>query len=298
MSDRVLGRESVIDSRSASERAEKGELERQRAHYDHVYSGVSAESLVRRATCPGFLAYACDSLTSWHGLYRDGFETRLKGKRVLELGAGDGLNALLMARHGAEVVAFEISPVACQRLEEAARLAGLRITTSAADFLDAALPEFDFVVGKAFLHHLPRDVEDRYLAKIAALLAPGGEARFVEPAVNSAMLDRLRWLVPVPGRPSALQREKFREWQERDPHPDRPFSSRHFREAGRRHFDDVQVDAFGGLKRVERFFRNQKLRDAVGRICLRLERRLLPRSVGAAIARTQAIILRGPRPGA
>lgn len=295
MIDKVLGQHSSIGNRSTVSTVAKGDLKSQRAHYDHVYFGVSAEKLVRLATCPGFLPYAAETLTSWHGLYRGRFETRLKGRRVLELGAGDGLNALLMARHGADVMAFEISPIACQRLQEASRVAGLPITTCSEDFLDVDLPEFDFVVGKAFLHHLPRETEEQYFAKIAAVLAPGGEARFVEPAVNSKVLDSLRWLVPVPGRPSVLQRGRFREWKEKDPHPDRPFSTRHFREASQRYFNDVRIEAFGGLKRFERFFRDRSVRDSVGRVCLRLESCFMPQSLGTVLARTQVIILREPR---
>ena len=49
-------------------------------------------------------------------------------------------------------------------------------------------------MGKAFLHHLTHEDEALYLSKVAALLREGGEARFVEPAVNSRILDSVRTL--------------------------------------------------------------------------------------------------------
>lgn len=276
-------------------RAPKGGLASQRNHYNKVYSALRPEKLARDATDPAFLEHAIEHHTSWHGLYRGGFEKRLQGKRVLEIGGGDGLNALIMARLGAEVTVFEISQVACETTEAAADLAGLRVTARCDDFLNADLQSYDFIVGKAFLHHLPGEVEADYLAKIAEALDQRGEARFVEPAVNSRLLDQLRFMVPVVGRPSSLQRERFREWQARDPHPDRPLSTSHFREAGRRNFGYVRIEPFGGLKRLERFFRGRESREAVGKACLQLERRLLPVGIASSIARTQLIVLREPK---
>ena len=101
-----------------------------------------------------------------------------------------------MASLGAEVVAVDIAKPAKAALTEAAQLAGLsgRLEAIAADLTAIPLPAgpFDIVVGKAFLHHLTHGEEDALLARVAAVLRPDGEARFVEPCVNNRLLDMLR----------------------------------------------------------------------------------------------------------
>jgi len=124
------------------------------------------------------------------------FRDHLSSARILELGAGDGLNSLCMAALGAEVVAVDISTVTPTIVDSIARELGLqsRIKALAGDFQEMSfeLASFDFVVGKAFLHHLEHDMEERYVKKAAKLLRNNGECRFAEPATNSQALDKLR----------------------------------------------------------------------------------------------------------
>ncbi len=61
-------------------------------------------ALVRKVRdVDGFLRDATRTDTSWAALYDANFAGRLPGSRVLEIGAGDGLNALVMAALGAQV---------------------------------------------------------------------------------------------------------------------------------------------------------------------------------------------------
>lgn len=120
--------------------------------------------------------------------YRYGYETpfiprafefaRLRGKRVLEIGVGNGVDGVEMASAGAIYTGVDITQnhLALAELNFAQhRLSG---TFVEGDLLDTAVPgaPFDVVYSFGVLHHIAH--EDAYLARIReALLAPGGELR-------------------------------------------------------------------------------------------------------------------------
>jgi SAM-dependent methyltransferase len=270
-----------------------------REHFEELYSEADLDVLGRRARDhKAFLADAMVTDTSWHGLYGDGFAERLAGTRVLELGSGDGLNAVLMAALGAEVVAVDLIDVLPGLVRE---LEARSDATRPVEVLVGELPDlhlaagsFDLVVGKSFLHHLTQADEDRYLREIARLLRPGGEARFAEPAVNSARLDALRWMIPVSGRPSRLSRDRFAAWKAADPHPERDNSSPHYRRVGARYFADVRVEPFGGIERLHRLLPAGNLDRRFRRVALRIDE-AMPQRVREAVARAQRIVYANPR---
>ncbi|HYI94093.1 MAG TPA: class I SAM-dependent methyltransferase [Bryobacteraceae bacterium] len=266
-------------------------------YYTDRYSGLRCEKLLKHVANLT-LEQAIRDITSWNVLFLDDFANRLAGKSVLELGSGDGVNALLMAKHGAKVTAIELAEPAARVLQEASDTLGLGIRALHGDFLSHDLPKFDFIIGKAFLHHLDHDLEDRFLSKCAQLLNVDGEARFAEPAVNSRLLDAIRWLTPVPGRPSILSRRRFKEWQAADPHPERDQSSAHYIEAGLRYFKSADVVVCGGIERFRRFIVNREMSKAYARWALEAERRYLPKSAHHLIARGQTIIYSCPLPSA
>ena len=264
------------------------------AHYEAKYSALDLAPLVRNAGSLDFFHEAVRCHTSWFTLYHDGFDQRLRNKTVLELGAGDGLNALVMARLGARVTAVEISQSAVNNLSAAARELGLDVSARCGNFLEMDLAAVDFVVGKAFLHHLDHETEDRVLCKVAAVLRPQGEARFCEPAVNSRTLDAVRWLAPMPGRPSSLAKSKFAEWKRLDPHPDRDNSSSHYQEAARKHFQSVRITPVGGIERLRRLAGSRPWGKSFGRMALSFERRFLPEAMHKPFARCQLIVMSSP----
>jgi 2-polyprenyl-3-methyl-5-hydroxy-6-metoxy-1,4-benzoquinol methylase len=274
-------------------------LDVNKQHYDHSYGDVDVAALVGKVRhVDRFLDDATVTDATWVALYHGDFRARLRGASVLELGAGNGLNALVMAALGARVTAVDISEVTPHIIAEAADRLGIteNVTALAGDFAEMTFPRdaFDFVVGKAFLHHLTHEVEDRYLRNTAAVLRPTGEARFTEPAINSQLLDALRWITPVPGRPSRLNARAWARYKAEDPHPERDNSSRHYREAGLRYFDDVQTVPLGGLERLHRFLPNGDFNRSFRRVAFRAER-LLPAPLQAKIAQGQLVIMRGPR---
>jgi len=273
---------------------------RNKRHYDRHLRDVLPHQLVERVRdVDAFLRDAIRTDTSWAALYHGGFASRLRGARVLEIGAGDGLNALVMAALGADVTCVDISDQMPPLVRAAADELGLAPSIHAmrGDFsrmvLDGSRP-FDFVVGKAFLHHLTHEQESRCLRRVAEVLRPGGEARFAEPAVNSRWLDALRWLVAVPGRPSWLDRAAFRRFRAADLHPDRDNSSAHYRREGGLYFERVAIVPIGGLERFERLLPRGAAHRPFRRAALRVER-WLPYVVQLKLARAQTIVLSAPR---
>ncbi len=263
-------------------------------HYEAKYSTLDPSGLIEQAKDLTFFHEAIRIHTSWFSLYLDGFQKRLASKTVLELGAGDGLNALLMARLGAKVIAVEISRSAVDKFSRAADDLSLDVTGLCGDFLEMDLPTVDYIIGKSFLHHLTHETEDQVLGKAGALLDPSGEARFFEPAVNSRMLDTLRWLVPVEDRPSSLNRVQFAEWKRKDPHPDRDNSSSHYAEAAAKHFKEVRIVPVGGIERFRRLTGRTRWSQAFGRWALAFERRFVPEGIHRPLARCQLIVMSSP----
>jgi SAM-dependent methyltransferase len=163
------------------------------------------------------------------------------------------------------------------------------------DFLENNLTSqsFDFVVGKAFLHHLNIPTEKLFLKETARLLKPDGEARFFEPAVNNKVLDQIRWLIPVKNRPSKFQFKAFKKWKEEDPHPARTYSSRHFEKAGKDLFEIAETYMVGTIERFNKFITPGNKRNSFKKWALKTEEKL-PLFLNRSLSRSQLIIYRKP----
>ncbi len=95
---------------------------------------------------------------------------------VLDLGCGQGRDALLFARAGHSVVGIDVSSVGIAQLRRVAEAEGLAVDARVADVLgfEADVP-FDIVVLDRVLHMLASDDERRgVLAQACAATAPGG----------------------------------------------------------------------------------------------------------------------------
>lgn len=269
------------------------------SHYDHSYSDVNIEAIVSKfSDFDSFFDDAMRTDTSWYGFYLGGFADRLAGKRVLELGCGDGVNALAMAQLGAEVVAVDISSESARVVSEAAKQidsVGDRVTALAGDFttLPFELQSFDYVVGKAFLHHLTHELEAEYLAKAASLLRADGEARFFEPAVNSKTLDRLRWMIPMGGRPTSWRRQAFEQWKKLDPHPDRDNHWKAYLKVASGSFHNVAVHPVGSIERFHKLLPSGPVNRKYRRWAHRTDVHL-PKWFRQTFARSQLLVYRSP----
>jgi SAM-dependent methyltransferase len=269
-------------------------------HYNHVYSRLTVDRIVKqvgafRSNPKGFLEGFWD--TSTQVLYKNGFVGRISGKRVLELGCGNGLNPLIMACSGADVIANDISSASEKLIREAASILHLdNIQPISGNFADLPFERhfFDVVVGKAFLHHLTHELEASYLSKIAQILKTEGEAYFCEPAVNNPLLDMVRWMVPVPGRPSIMSRKAFARWKAQDPHPDRDNSSDHFFRIGMMYFKGAQIEPYGSIERFARLMPRGNFRRQYVQWAHRMDAKL-PMAFRRKAARAQLVVYRYPR---
>lgn len=277
---------------------ERENIEKNVGHYDEAYQKVDLEKIIDHVNnFEKFLLTAIPKDTSWHGLYANDFRNVVRGKKVLELGCGDGLNALIMAKLGADVIANDISSQSEVIISEIAKRLQLpNIKAISGDLREIDFPEneFDFVIGKAFIHHLTHDLEEQYLQIITRILKRDGEARFFEPAVNNKLVDEIRLLVPVPGRPSKLNKKAFEEYKRNDPHPVRDNSSDHYRRVGDKYFYSTEIIFIGTLERFCRMMPEGNFRADYRRWAHRVEPRL-PGMIRKLAARSQTIIYKNPK---
>jgi 2-polyprenyl-3-methyl-5-hydroxy-6-metoxy-1,4-benzoquinol methylase len=267
-------------------------------HYDNLYDGYNVNNILYWLNnLEEFLTASINTETSWFALYKDDFRGKLKGKRVLEMGCGNGVNASVMAALGANVYANDISTSSGDIIKKVNSQFSFEYPVQfiEGDFLENELENnsFDFIIGKAFLHHLSLPLEQQFLKETARLLKNDGEARFFEPAVNNKVLDELRWLIPVKGRPSKFNRKAFSDWQLADPHPARSFSSKHFEESGKNHFKEVEILPVGTLERFSRFLKWGESRNRFKKWALANEKRI-PITLNKSFARSQLIVFRKP----
>lgn len=273
--------------------------EKNRLHYEDLYSRHSIKNtLYWLNNLEGYLDYTLKTETSWYAIYQHDLKDRLKGKKVLEMGCGDCLNAAVMAALGAQVYANDIATASgdiVRKLNESYNFEHPIIFVEG-DFLKTRLESdsFDYIIGKAFLHHLTIPIERLFLKETARLLKKDGEARFFEPAVNNKLLDAVRWHLPTKGRPSKFKRKAFAEWKENDPHPDRSFSSKHFEKAGKEFFEAIEIIPVGTLERFSKLLPLNKYQSKFRRWAYSFEKKL-PDAINLSLTRSQAIIYRSPK---
>ena len=118
------------------------------------------------------------------GEHRDQLLAGLSG-RVLEIGAGNGINFGHYPATVDEVVALEPEPYMRTRAEQAATTARARVTVVAgvAEKLSFAADSFDAVVTCLVLCSVTDP--ERVISEAARVLRPGGELRFLEHVKSS-----------------------------------------------------------------------------------------------------------------
>jgi SAM-dependent methyltransferase len=181
----------------------------------------------------------------------------LRGKAVLDYGCGHGMAAVVFARAGAAVSAFDLSPGYVNEAKDRAAANGVRVAFAVAD--GERLPyedgSFDAVWGSAILHHLNLAVAARELKRV---LKPGGVVVFCEPWGGNPVLSLARRFLPYPGKHrTADERPLVRG----DLTP--------LREV----FPNLTVDGFQLFGMFRRVWRNRaacQIADAVDRILIRL----------------------------
>ncbi len=121
------------------------------------------------------------------------------GKAILDFGCGHGMAAVVLARLGARVTAFDLSRGYLREAQHRARANGVSIHFLQADgeTLPFADGSFDAIWGNAILHHLDLHRAGRELYRV---LRPGGVAVFCEPWGENPLLRWARRSLPYPGK--------------------------------------------------------------------------------------------------
>lgn len=125
---------------------------------------------------------------------------RVRPGRALDLGCGQGVNAVHLARRGWDVVGIDFVPAAVEAARDRAARAGVALDLRVGDVLDHRPGEpYDLVLDSGCLHHLPKRRVPEYRSRLDEWLAPGGHYVLVHFAHRPKAL----W---VPNGPRHLRR--------------------------------------------------------------------------------------------
>lgn len=124
---------------------------------------------------------------------------------VLDLGCGQGRDALMFARAGHRVVGVDLSAVGIEQMRATAAAEGLRVEGVVHDITTYEPAEaFDLVVLDRVLHMLPADARIPMLGVAMAAVAPGGHLLIAEGpkglAPLRAVVEEAGWSLPLARR--------------------------------------------------------------------------------------------------
>jgi 2-polyprenyl-3-methyl-5-hydroxy-6-metoxy-1,4-benzoquinol methylase len=177
----------------------------------------------------------------------------LQGRQVLDMGCGDGWLSVILAKRGANVWGYDISPSAIETANARAAQNGVTHRThfDVASAYQTPYPDrhFDLVIGQAILHHLGD--KDRLALELTRVMRADATAVFSEPFAAVPWLTRVRKLVPVP---SAAPDDPD---QEQMTYADfEPF----------RQYFTVELEEYQLLSRLDRVLKAQGAIDWLGRV--------------------------------
>lgn len=119
-----------------------------------------------------------------------------KGKQVLDIACGTGFLTVLLAKFGANVTSFDISPKSVEYAKELCRINGcadkVRIDVYDVTNLPYDADSFDLITGEDALHHIIKYKGS--LESLYRILKPGGKVVFQEPFKFNPVINLLRWI--------------------------------------------------------------------------------------------------------
>jgi SAM-dependent methyltransferase len=113
----------------------------------------------------------------WSGEPNDSLVREVSGLapgRVLDVGCGEGADAVWLASHGWDVTALDVSQVALDRARSHADAAGVRVNWQHGGLLDVELPHDGFDLVSAQYPALRRSNDDDAERALVDAVAPGG----------------------------------------------------------------------------------------------------------------------------
>jgi SAM-dependent methyltransferase len=124
----------------------------------------------RAKPCPFFGELPDESLATWV------FEGQVRPGRALDVGCGNGRNAVFLAGRGFSVEAVDYSQTAIDWATQRAAQAGVdvRLLRRSAFDLDLSSGGYDLVYDSGCFHHIAPHRRDRYVELVTEALAPGG----------------------------------------------------------------------------------------------------------------------------
>lgn len=133
----------------------------------------------------------------------------VRGRNVLDYGCGHGMAAVVLARRGGCVTAFDLSRGYVREALARAEANGVSIDAVTANAERLPFPDgsFDAVWGNAILHHLDLPQAARELRRV---MRPGAVAVFCEPWGENPLLNLARSFAPYPHKQRTRDEEPLR----------------------------------------------------------------------------------------
>ncbi|UTH72786.1 class I SAM-dependent methyltransferase [Chromobacterium sp. IIBBL 290-4] len=124
----------------------------------------------RQRPCPFFVDAPDESLASWIA------SGRLRPGRAIDLGCGNGRNALYLASLGFTVQAIDYSESAVTWARERVAASGLAVEIAQASVFDFVFDKngADLVYDSGCFHHITPHRRQQYMQRVASMLKPGG----------------------------------------------------------------------------------------------------------------------------
>lgn len=116
----------------------------------------------------------------------------LNGKRVIDVGCGDGSLARMMTKNGAHVLGVECSLRQLAKARAAQKAGDEEIVEGVGQALPAPDGAADVVVFFNSLHHIPAEFMGTALEEAARVLRPGGQVYVSEPVAEGLFFQTCR----------------------------------------------------------------------------------------------------------
>jgi SAM-dependent methyltransferase len=124
----------------------------------------------------------------------------VQGKSILDVGCGDGINAMNFALLGANVTGIDVSPKAIELAKRRAAVNGVpdktKFVCAPLENADLRAHSFDIIWCDAVMHHVIPDL-DNVMRRLIQWAKPGAVLMFAEPVNLAPWLRQLRLTIPI-----------------------------------------------------------------------------------------------------